>query len=581
MTSWRLRRLIPFLLLVLLLVLGAWVAWVVWHVNEDLTSSVDDVEQLRSAAEASDVDAMNASLEELEEHSGSADERTSGLTWSVLTKLPWVGDDARGVRVVSEVVHDLAIDGAQPLVTVSADLDRITPQDGAVSIEAIRDLQTPVEQAATALDAAVAGLNSEDPVDFVMRLRTKYRELATTLRDARSTLSSASTALEVLPSMLGDDEERNYLLVFQNNAEIRATGGLPGAVALLRTEDGKIELTRQVAANSFANAPRPVLPLSDAERTLYQDLVGTFFLNANLTPDFPRVAALMATRWEQVYPEDIDGVLTLDTVALSYILAATGPVQVGDTAITSDNAVRELLHEVYLRYEDPADQDVFFRRVARRTFDQVSTGIPDPQALLQELARGAEEGRVLVHSFDPTEQQEIAGTQLAGEAFAAVSTQPQVDVTLNDATGAKMSYFLRYDVRVRPTYCKDDVQGYAGSVRLESTAPPESAALPDYVTGGGLFGAEPGTQFVTVRIYSPAGGSLSDFRLNAKRLDPDVVDQEGRLVEQVFLQLGPGQALNLDWRMTSGPGQTGDTSVRVTPSVSEGTRSSTTESACS
>ena len=39
--------------------------------------------------------------------------------------------------------------------------------------------------------------------------------------------------------MLGGDGPRNYLLVFQNNAEIRATGGLPGSWAEVHAEDGK------------------------------------------------------------------------------------------------------------------------------------------------------------------------------------------------------------------------------------------------------------------------------------------------------------------------------------------------------
>ena len=41
--------------------------------------------------------------------------------------------------------------------------------------------------------------------------------------------------------MAGADGPRDYLLVFQNNAEIRATGGLPGSWARLHAEDGKLE----------------------------------------------------------------------------------------------------------------------------------------------------------------------------------------------------------------------------------------------------------------------------------------------------------------------------------------------------
>ncbi len=102
--------------------------------------------------------------------------------------------------------------------------------------------------------------------------------------------------------MLGKEGPRKYLLVFQNNAEVRATGGLPGSVSLLNVNDGQIELTRQVTGSSFGRRSGNVLPLSAAEKQLFGSQFGEFFLNANVTPDFPRAAELWRARWEETYP---------------------------------------------------------------------------------------------------------------------------------------------------------------------------------------------------------------------------------------------------------------------------------------
>lgn len=576
--SW---RAILFIVLGVVLVGGAWVGWQVWQVNKDLNAAVDEVDLLRSAADSGDVEAMDDSLDRLEQSSANAEARTSGVTWSTLTYLPWVGDDARGVRVVSSVVHDLAAEGARPLVDVSQSLKEILPRGGQVSVDAVAGLQGPVADAERSLSAAEAELGEEDPADFVMRLRDKYRDLAGTVRSTHRALASASTALQVMPTMLGGGEQRNYLLVFQNNAEIRATGGLPGAVAVLQASDGRIELARQVGANTISSPGRPYLPLTAAEEELYGELLGTYFVNANMTPDFPRAASLMKAGWESELPERIDGVVAIDPVALSYLLAVTGPVQVGGTSITAENVVDELLHGAYLRYEDPADQDAFFQEVARAAFDQVLGGADDAQGVLRALARGADESRIYVHSFDAAEQEVLSGSEVAGELATGRAEQPEVTVALNDSTGAKMSYFLRYDVRVEATSCGDGVQSYVGSAVLESTAPADAAStLPDYVTGGGLLGADPGTQFVNVQMFAPAGGSVTDLRVNSSRIESAVVDQDGRSVDTLAVQLEPGQKVRVGWRMTSGPDQVGATKVSVTPGIEARGYSSLAPSAC-
>ncbi len=106
---------------------------------------------------------------------------------------------------------------------------------------------------------------------------------------------------QVLPGFLGGDGPRNYLLVFQNNAEIRATGGIPGSWAELHADDGKLEIVRQGTGGEFGRRDTPVLPLSDGELAVYSDLLGVYFQDATFTPDFPRAAQLMSARWQEKY----------------------------------------------------------------------------------------------------------------------------------------------------------------------------------------------------------------------------------------------------------------------------------------
>lgn len=563
------------------LLVAGWCAWQAWQVNRDLSAAADDAARLQAAVSDGNGDAADAALAQLQAHSTSAADRTDGPTWSAFTHLPRYGDDATGVRVVSETLASLSNDGIEPLVRTSSDLESLLPKDGKISIDAVTRLQQPVSHGSAVFAAADKALAAQDPSGYVGALRDQYRELASRVSQAAAVLKTSDTALQVMPSMLGGDGPRNYLLVFQNNAEIRATGGLPGAVSLVTARDGKVRMSRQVAAGSFGETAKPVLPLTAAELAIYDRQLGTYFLDANLTPDFPRTADLMRARWEQEYPEHLDGVISLDPVALSYILKAMGPVQVGDLSLTSENAVDLLLHEVYLRYPSPLAQDAWFRQVARAVFDRVSSGVQSPQDLVRALARGADEDRIYVHSFHDEEQQTLAASQVAGSLVTDPAAAPQVGVSLNDATGAKMSYYLRFSVGVSSTYCRAGSQGLSGKAHLLSDAPDDAASLPDYVTGAGLFGTAPGSQLVLVRLFGPVDGKISDVELNGRPIRAAAVVQDGRPVITTVALLKPGFTVDLTWRMVTGPGQTGDTAVRVTPGVTPKRTSSVAATSCS
>lgn len=576
----RMAAITALVLVGLVVALGAWLGWQAWQVNKDLTAAVDDAHRLEAALESGDRAQIDESLDELRRHSAAAASRTDGVSWSLLTHVPSFGDDAEGVRVVSEVVADLSEGGLRPLADTASDLDLILPKDGRISVDAVRSLQDPVAQASRALDDADRRLSAQSATGFVQRFRDQYRELAREVSDAAHSLRAADTALAVLPTMLGEGGARNYLMVFQNNAEVRATGGLPGAISLVTADDGAIRMSRQVAGASFGEREAPVLPLSEEEQELYGPQLGTFFLDANFTPDFPRTAELMRARWEEVYGGRLDGVVSLDPVALSYLLEATGPIPVGDETLSADNAVDELLNEVYLRYPDPVEQDAYFRTVARAIFDRISSGTgAAPRALLSALARGAEEGRIYVHSFDEAEQARLAPTRVAGEFVTDEDAPPQINVTMNDTTGAKMSYYLRYSVDASSTSCLGDAQSIAVHAKLRSEAPADAASLPDSITGGGRYGVKPGTQIVTVRLFAPAGGTIKRFAINAEAFKPDNIDQDGRAVATAYVTLSPGETVDVDWSVETGPGQTAGADLTVTPSIA-GSESARLKSAC-
>ncbi len=209
-------------------------------------------------------------------------------------------------------------------------------------------LEGPAIQSYEAFRQASAELAGYHPEDFVEPLRRSFGDLRTQVNSAATALDSAARASRLMPAFLGDDGERNYLYVFQNNAEVRSTGGLPGNISLVNARAGHVEITRQATGAELGEAAQPVLPLTNEERTVYGNQLGTYFLDANFTPDFPRASALWQARWQDEFDEDIDGVFTVDPVTLSYLLDATGPVTVQGVELDSSNVVYVVENLIYI-----------------------------------------------------------------------------------------------------------------------------------------------------------------------------------------------------------------------------------------
>ena len=66
----------------------------------------------------------------------------------------------------------------------------------------------------------------------------------------------------------------------------------------------------------------------DAEQQqIYSTRLGKYMQDVNLTPDFPTAAATAQAMWERKTGQRVDGVISMDPVALGYVLDATGPVR--------------------------------------------------------------------------------------------------------------------------------------------------------------------------------------------------------------------------------------------------------------
>jgi len=359
----------------------------------------------------------------------------------------------------------------------------------AESTGAVDRMVTLLDDAESALAAMPAGaigplLNARDLVADPL---ARYLPL---LRDFRR-------VDDQLPRILGHDGERRYLLLAQNPAELRPTGGFIGTYGILTLKDGAI------ASMEFHD----VYTLDDQNGMPYQlppDELQAYLLNrssweladANWSPDFPTSAATALRLYTiESGDADIDGVMAITTYALDRLLEVTGPVEVPGSGVTvhpGEVTVSGIANTRPGAAPAGGDRKQFLSDLAdevlRRLFALDASRWVDLAGAAQRIA---DERLALVWFPDPADQAVVEGSRWAGRVLDGGGDLVAA-VDANVAPSSKLSMVVERTSALDIQLADDG--SAAHTLRMEWTNPADKPGEP-YRTlrdasesGDGLYG---------------------------------------------------------------------------------------------
>lgn len=568
---------------VLILLLGVGVTWLgikASTIKTELESAAALIPQLKQDILVSDEESAAATVATLREHTASARKAADDPLWTLASGLPWLGANTSAIAEVSRSADDVVSLGLSPLVTVyeSLDWDTLLPSSSGTNLEPLKAAAPSIASSAYVVRASSVRLEALDTSQLLPQVATPLTEATSELKQAVGALDSAADAAKVAPDMLGADGTKNYLLVIQNNAEARASGGIPGALAILTMEKGKLSFSSQTSAAELG-VFAPSLPVDQEQQQIYSTRLGKYMQDVNLTPDFPTAASTASAMWEKKTGQKVDGVISIDPVVLGYVLQSTGPVAVTGpelaavkaaglpTELTGGNVVPTLLSDVYAKIKEPKLQDAYFAVVAKEVFSALSSGKGEAKGLISGITRGAEEGRVLVWSADTSEQAVMSKYSLSGSISGPSVSPAQFGVYFNDGTGAKMDYYVKRTVQLVKECPADGYEETTVRVTSTNTAPADAAtSLPAYVTGAGAFGITPGTVQTNVVAYGPAQANVESATVDGQKTPFAPYLHANRPVGVVAQQLAPGESKTVEFTFGKIVQHT-EPNVVVTPTV--------------
>ncbi|WP_221583724.1 DUF4012 domain-containing protein [Microbacterium sp. G2-8] len=502
-----------------------------------------------------DPDSMQASLPVLGDYAGSAASVRWDPVWRLAEFVPWAGDNLEGVRLAARSLDVAVNDLAVPALT-EMDSDSEEP-----ILQRLLPILTDVEPDITSLAADIERVAESDSLVGPVRAGVDQ---------VNGVMQTAGPAIGVAPSLLGADEARNYLLVFMNNAESVGLGGSAASQTLINVDSGTFEITAQASSASYQEGVPVDVDVPQSALDLYSEYLVTHINTTASRPDFPTMAELTTSFWNRdVGDQDIDGVVAIDPIALSYILEATGPIQLatGET-MTSDNAVQMLLSDVYTKwnaYEEPEVVDAFFASVADQVFQKIAAADFDMLTMMNAVTRGIDQGSVLFHSDDDEVQQHIADERVSGILPASNEDESTVGVYFRDESASKIDYYMKSNIDVAQT-CRESGSDFQVDTTLHLDIDQGAAdALPDYVKSG-TWGS---SQFRTaVYVYGPPGTTIESVQVEGRAVElkrDDVVDLD-RPVAYFETYLAPSELATVTATF-SGDGEFGPAALQATPMV--------------
>ena len=251
-----------------------------------------------------------------------------------LSFVPWIGPTLAAADELADAATRTASLAAEGL-RLAAPVLATTPWDPA-ALTALGNQVSILADDLAQLDAVVSDLAA----------RPLPRALAYRLQQAQATVRPAQAVVEMGPAwgeLMGGERRATYLILVQNNHELRATGGFISAVGAATFADGVLADLTFVDSYSiyqeglaYPLAPAPMRELMGIDLLLLRD--------ANWSPDLPTAARVATTLYQQHTGLAVDGVITVDLDGVRWLLEGFGSLRLPgrETPITPANVEMEL-----------------------------------------------------------------------------------------------------------------------------------------------------------------------------------------------------------------------------------------------
>ncbi len=235
----------------------------------------------------------------------------------------------------------------QRIETAVKAMGKITPK--------IDDIANELDQVRSEIDKV--GVGHYPSIGIGQKVHTTLDSLKSMTDQSVNLITNARPLIKTLPQVLGEPTEKKYLILFQNDKELRPTGGFITAYSVFRLNTGvvKVDASSDIYSLDATIGNKPTAPAAILK---YFPTVAQFNLrDNNLSPDFK----VSMDSFSKMYKTaggyvPVDGIIAVDTHALVSAMNILGDISVDGTTFTTKNDPRCNCPNVIYQMEVLADQ---------------------------------------------------------------------------------------------------------------------------------------------------------------------------------------------------------------------------------
>jgi len=572
---WYRRRflLFSFSLLFVLLLLFGYLVFVGYRTYTALVPVMTYGKGLATAIEARDLILAKSQLNETRAALTTAQARYRGLSFA--RYLPLIGSYVRdgehafqaGAQGIA--TGDLVLSAIEPYADVlgfsgGQALEFTSAEERIIFLaQTVEKLSPQLDEIAHSLGAVSSELEAINPARYPKQFRgTLIREpllsLRSSVKAAATSLSQFQPFIKLLPDLLGNPEPKRYLVLFQNDAELRPTGGFMTAYATLTIAQGKIVPGVSEDIYTLDNAFGKKIPAPDPIRK-YLPLVYNWNLrDMNLSPDFKVSMDTFSGYYKEVsIAPEVDAIVAIDTEVPVRLLRILGPIGVGGYGgqFSADPDSRcDGCPQIIYELENIITRPTYEIRDGRKSIlgplmhSMLANMMGSPKSKWPEFftvfADSIREKHLLLYFFDAEKQAAVEAMGAAGRVVEYSGDYLHINDT--NFAGAKSNLFVEQAVDQTVTIGADGSLTKKLVLTYKNPAPGSNCNL----EAGQL--CLNGLLRDWIRVYVPKGSVLTA----ARGFEVDTITSEdlGKTVFESFFTLAPESVKKLELEYTTPAG---------------------------
>jgi len=316
--------------------------------------------------------------------------------------------------------EDIALAGKNiaDSLTAVAQIGNPLEKDNQVPLTGIfLQLSEGIKKAQASLEDANGNLSKSNIEDLPPEIQASFVKIKTKLPQIVQGMRNFSDNSQIILDFLGYNGPRKFLFIFQNNQEMRATGGFIGSYGVLDVADGKI---KKLFVDDIYNPDGQIKARIVPPEPIQKMSAAWMMHDSNWFPDFPTSAEKISWFYEKTGGPTVDGVIAMTPDVIQKMLEISGPIEMPDYGliIDSQNFVEATQTEVELNYDKTENQPKkIIADLTPQVLDRVlSDRKPgDMLRLLSIINDSLKEKQLLIYSKNYNIQKIISNSGWSGE----------------------------------------------------------------------------------------------------------------------------------------------------------------------